>query len=655
MIGIKWRRFAAFLAACGAALGIFALLSRFDNKYTMSAALTQDSTLIPDCDILEADGLIWLADGWELYPDVLLEPGSRRSGWGIYVGQVQTWAAFHDDASPYGRASYRLVLEGPEEPVSAALWLPEVFSACRVYVNGVLVGQSGEFSPDYRPLVRDLTVSFPLAGRTELIIQAENRSHYYSGMTYPPALGSPQAVAELSAERTALYALMTFSTLSFALFSLATWLVDAREGGLSLWLAGLTLSFALRISYPLRLLRGVRRVALAYALEDMAAMAGIWCALGLILELSRLDRRPWAEWTRRLAFAMIPIAAVIPVWVLPWAPAFTSSYGVLMSVWKLASALILTGTALWGGIRFGTIWLASGTGVYAAGLFLSVATINRFEPARGAWPDEWGGFVLVLCFAALMVSRGMSMARENRRLNEDLQREVEKQTNQIAGLVGERQKLLSEFFHDLKSPLASLLSYARMVRANDVLLDDKTRGQLDVIEGKSRQLARQLHMMQQFNLENPIASQWEQVELAGFLTAFHSQFRPDVEMSGPDFLLELQVGACAVRADPEKLSRALQNLVFNAVSFTPEEGEIVLSLRQEGNYARVSVRDTGPGLDPAIQDQVFRRGFTTRAEDGGEGLGLFIVQSVAKEHGGRAEVRSRPGRGAEFSILLPIL
>lgn len=231
MIGIKWRRSAVFLTVCGAALVIFFCLSRFDNKYTMSGTLTQDGTLILDSDFLGSDGLIWLSDGWELYPDVLLKPGSGRSGWGIYVGQVQTWAAFHDDASPYGQASYRLVLEGPEEPVSVALWLPEVFSACRVYVNGALVGQSGEFSPDYRPLVRDLTVSFSLADRTELIIQAENRSHYYSGMTYPPALGSPQAVAELAAGRTALYALMTFSTLSFALFSLATWLVDAREGG----------------------------------------------------------------------------------------------------------------------------------------------------------------------------------------------------------------------------------------------------------------------------------------------------------------------------------------------------------------------------------------------------------------------------------------
>ena len=56
-----------------------------------------------------------------------------------------------------------------------------------------------------------------------------------------------------------------------------------------------------------------------------------------------------------------------------------------------------------------------------------------------------------------------------------------------------------------------------------------------------------------------------------------------------------------------------------------------------GEYARIAVRDNGPGLPPELLDQVFRRGFTTRAEDGGEGLGLFIVQSVAREHGGRAE------------------
>lgn len=655
MAGTVWKRLAVFLAAGLAAVAVFLFLIRFDNKYTMSGTLTQDGALVADRTIFEKNGLIWAPYGWHLYPDVLLEPGERGLGYAVYAGQVQSWSVFHRDASPYGQASYRLILEGPEETVAASLWLPEVFSACKVYVNGVLVGQSGEFSPDYRPLVRDLTVSFPLSGRTELLIQAENRSHYYSGMTYPPALGSPQAIAALAAGRTALYALMSFGTMAIALFSLAMWTGGDRRERTALWLAGLTLSFALRVGYPIRLLFGVRHVSLIYALEDTASMAGIWCALGLALELGRLNRRPWAELARRLAFGVMLAAAVVPTLVLPWAPAFTGVYGVLMSVWKLFSALLLTGAVLWSGMRARAVWLAAGVGVYAGGLFLSVVTINRFEPARGAWPDEWGGFVLALCFAALMVDQGLSMAEENRRLNQHLQEEVERQTGQIAGLVGERQKLLSEFLHDLKSPLASLLSYARLVRENNVLLDDRTRGQLDVIEGKSEELARQLRMMQQFNLENPIASRWERLDLAEFLKEFHRRFQPDVEVSGPDFLLELPPELCAVRADPDKLSRALQNLVFNAVSFTPEDGEIALSLRPAGEYARIAVRDNGPGLPPELLDQVFRRGFTTRAEDGGEGLGLFIVQSVAREHGGRAEVKSKPGRGAEFSILLPLL
>ena len=472
---VKRKRLAVFLAAGAAALAVFFALSRFDNKYTMSGGLTQDGALLIEQKLLEEGGLLWMAYGWELYPDIFLEPGSGRAGIPVYVGQVQSWSVFHEDASAYGRASYRLYLEGPEEPVTAALYLPEIFSACRVYVNGVLAGASGELSPDYRPLARNMIVSFPLGGRTELVIQTENWSHYYSGMTYPPALGTPQAVSDLAAGRAALYALMTFSALAVALYSLSEWLGESRRGHTQLWLAGLTLSFALRVSYPLRLLRGVRHISPVYALEDAAAMAGVWCALGLVLELARLESRPWAEGAKRLALAMVLAAAAVPVWILPWAPAFTPAYGVLMSVWKLASALILAGTAVWGGMRSGAVWLASGTGIYAGSLFVSVVTINRFEPVRGAWPDEWGSFLLVLCFAALMVERGLAMARENRRLNENLQEEVDRQTEQIAGLLGERQKLLSEFLHDLKSPLASLISYARMVRENDVLLDDRTR------------------------------------------------------------------------------------------------------------------------------------------------------------------------------------
>ena len=72
------------------------------------------------------------------------------------------------------------------------------------------------------------------------------------------------------------------------------------------------------------------------------------------------------------------------------------------------------------------------------------------------------------------------------------------------------------------------------------------------------------------------------------------QLLPLPHQPGPDFLLELPPELCAVRADPDKLSRALQNLVFNAVSFTPEDGEIALSLRPAGEYARIAVSTRRP-------------------------------------------------------------
>ena len=648
----QWKRAAIFLAAGLAALAAFWVLSRFDNKYTMRPPLAQDGAVEVGRDIFVSDDVIWLSEGWELYPDVLLQPGEQGEGVPLFLGQYPTWSAFHADASPYGQATYRLRLRWEGEAVQASLYLPEIFCVSRVYVNGALAGSSGRLAP-YEPLVRDLTVSFPLEGETELLVQTANHSHYYSGMTYPPALGSVQGVARLERGRTALYAVLSVAALTMAVSSAALWLGD-RKDRLALWLAGLTVSYAVRIAYPLRLLAGTRLVALTYAVEDAAAMAGIWFALRLALELWDKGERPWARGLLRLALGMTLAAAVVPVAVLPGLPAFTGAYGALVSVWKLASALVLAWASVLGGVRFGAAWLSAGAGVYAVGLVLSVSTINQFEPARGLWPDEWGALALVLCFAGLMVGRSLEMVRENRRLSRNLSREVDRQTAQIAGLVDERQQLLSEFLHDLKSPLSSVLSYARVVLEHDILLDDQTRAQLSVIEEKSGEMARQLKMMQQFTLQNPMASHWELVELSDLLEQFYRRNRPDVEANGPDFLLELPGRPCPVRADRHKLFRALQNLVFNALSFTPQDGAITLSLTLEEGEALVAVRDTGCGIPPQVMDKLFQRGFTTRAEEGGEGLGLYIVKTVAQEHGGGVEVDSAPGGGAVFTIRLPL-
>jgi heavy metal sensor kinase len=112
-----------------------------------------------------------------------------------------------------------------------------------------------------------------------------------------------------------------------------------------------------------------------------------------------------------------------------------------------------------------------------------------------------------------------------------------------------------------------------------------------------------------------------------------------------------------VCGDRGQLSRLLLNLVDNALKYTPAGGRVTLALRREGNRARISVSDTGIGLSPLEQAQIFTRFYRAAAartqSGGGAGLGLCIAQSIAQAHGGSIEVTSLLGQGSTFTVVLP--
>ncbi len=113
----------------------------------------------------------------------------------------------------------------------------------------------------------------------------------------------------------------------------------------------------------------------------------------------------------------------------------------------------------------------------------------------------------------------------------------------------------------------------------------------------------------------------------------------------------------ALVGDPARLRRLVVNLLGNAVKYTSAGGRIAVTLGVEGGLARLDVADTGIGIAPEDLPHVFDRFFRAdkaraRAE-GGTGLGLAIARWCAETHGGRIEVRSRPGEGSVFTVLLP--
>jgi CheY-like chemotaxis protein len=126
-----------------------------------------------------------------------------------------------------------------------------------------------------------------------------------------------------------------------------------------------------------------------------------------------------------------------------------------------------------------------------------------------------------------------------------------------------------------------------------------------------------------------------------------------------------------VLADPTQIYQILLNLCTNAADSMLEKGGTmkvqlsIVSLTQEeiphvhglnpGNYAKLTVADTGRGIDPAIIDRIFDPFFSTKAPGKGTGLGLSVVYGIVKDHNGAVEVFSEPDKGASFSVYLPLL
>lgn len=113
-----------------------------------------------------------------------------------------------------------------------------------------------------------------------------------------------------------------------------------------------------------------------------------------------------------------------------------------------------------------------------------------------------------------------------------------------------------------------------------------------------------------------------------------------------------------VRIDVGQLLRVLMNLCLNARDAMPQGGTLTVrtavSYFEGRPFARLAIADTGVGIDPKIRPRLFEPFFTTRAQEGGVGLGLSIVQSIVNSHGGIVEVQSAPAQGATFNVLLPM-
>ncbi len=305
-----------------------------------------------------------------------------------------------------------------------------------------------------------------------------------------------------------------------------------------------------------------------------------------------------------------------------------------------------------------------------AAAILSPSTILLVQWTRGADLEAPAVFSATVPISILVVWRltGIVRALERLRIRErDARTDAIRSREQLAAQnerLREADRVKDEFValisHDLRTPLTSIIGYTELALEEDEHpLDQERRGYLEVV---SRSSERLLHLVDDLlfvaRLESGSGLEIKPLELdlADVAAQAADETRPRAEARG----LELRFagdGPLPVVADRGRLFQLLDNLLANALKFTPAPGVVELRVEPTPEGAALEVSDTGIGLPAGDPERLFERFFRSpqavNAHIPGTGLGLFIARAIVHAHAGRISAMSRESGGTTFRIELP--
>jgi len=225
----------------------------------------------------------------------------------------------------------------------------------------------------------------------------------------------------------------------------------------------------------------------------------------------------------------------------------------------------------------------------------------------------------------------------------------------LEALFTSQQRLLADVSHELRTPLTVIKGNADLMRRMKSF-DEESLMSIDQEAGRLTRLVGGLLLLAQAE-SGKLALNMKRVELDLLITEV---FQEMSILAGSKVHVRLnEIDQVYVNGDRDRLKQVFINLVANAVQYTPQGGDVFLSLDKIGEQARIICRDTGPGIPSEDLPHIFERFYRaeksrTRRETTGFGLGLSIANWIVERHGGRIEVNSQEGKGTTFAIWLPL-
>jgi signal transduction histidine kinase len=237
-----------------------------------------------------------------------------------------------------------------------------------------------------------------------------------------------------------------------------------------------------------------------------------------------------------------------------------------------------------------------------------------------------------------------TLARQNEQL-----RELDRMKDRFVGTVS----------HELRTPLTSILGCTEMLLDDDAgALAAAQRHLIEIVDRNCRRLDRLVDdILTTARIESGrFSHEPRQIDFAEVVTQEVEAIKAAAQQAGVALELRAPDGELILNGDPMRLAQLCDNLLTNAVKFTPAGGSVTVILQVRDRTAHLEVRDTGPGIPQEELPLLFGRFYraSTAGQTRGTGLGLSIAKTIAEAHDGGISVRSAVGAGTTFSVTLPL-
>ncbi len=217
----------------------------------------------------------------------------------------------------------------------------------------------------------------------------------------------------------------------------------------------------------------------------------------------------------------------------------------------------------------------------------------------------------------------------------------------------QKERFVAHASHELRTPITNLKTRLYLMQNQPERTEEHIRV-LEYVTDRMKRLVEDLLDISRFE-RGMIKLKFEDVVLQKLISTMVNVQLPEAERKLISMTYAMPEADIHVRADGERLSQVITNLLSNAINYTPNGGQIVVRLSQADGFAQVEVEDTGIGISEEHLLHIFQPFYRVVSQVEGSGLGLNIAQEIIELHGGKIEVKSQPGIGSTFCFWLPTL